>query len=352
MISPFESTYRVIGLMSGTSLDGLDICEVEFYESFHWEYRIGKTGEYQYSEGLRKRLLSAHLAPEEELNDLGKSLGEFYAQCLLDFQPHPDTMLIASHGHTVHHQPEIGCTLQIGDVAPIISQLNLPVVYDFRTQDVRLGGQGAPLVPVGDELLFDQYRYCVNLGGFSNYSFTRSGMRRAGDICAVNVVLNQLANELGEPYDPEGQLAASGSIDHLLLKNLNQIPFYQLPTPKSLGREWVDKNVWPLLNASGISIVDKLRTYSEHAAIQIGQLIDGGNALVTGGGAHNSFLMDLIRNRSNATWVVPDPKLVDFKEALIFGFLGLLRMLDRNNVLASVTGAPCDHCAGQVAMPE
>ena len=351
MSTPHEVTYRVIGLMSGTSLDGLDVCEVEFYESFHWEYRIGRVAEYSYSDELRQKLLNAHLSKKEELMDLGKTLGQFYAQCVLDFRPHPDTMLIASHGHTVHHQPEVGYTLQIGDVGPMVSGLGIPVVFDFRTQDVRLGGQGAPLVPIGDEMLFDQYRYCVNLGGFSNYSFTRSGLRRAGDICAVNVVLNQLANELGHAFDPEGQLAASGSVDSMLLKNLNQVPFYQLPTPKSLGREWVDQNIWPLIHASRLSTVDKLRTYTEHIAMQIGQLIEGGNVLVTGGGAHNDFLMSRIQDRSSAAWEIPERNLVNYKEALIFGFLGLLRLLGRNNVLASVTGAPCDHCAGQVAMP-
>jgi anhydro-N-acetylmuramic acid kinase len=245
-------------------------------------------------------------------------------------------------------------TLQIGSGAAIAAETGLPVVCDFRTTDVAKGGQGAPLVPAGDQLLFGSYFYCLNLGGFANISFQRDDKRIAGDICPVNFVLNSLANRLGHPCDPGGSLARSGTPDPNLFNELNALAFYHLQPPKSLGREWVEKNITPLLNTSGLSVHDLLRTYTEHTAFQISRMLDqdpGHTMIVTGGGAYNTFLIERIQASANNPVVIPDDPIIQYKEALIFAFLGVLRLRSHVNCLHSATGASEDSCGGAVYLP-
>jgi anhydro-N-acetylmuramic acid kinase len=239
----------------------------------------------------------------------------------------------------------------VGAGSAIAAESGLPVVSDFRSLDVALGGQGAPLVPIGDRLLFGDYDACLNLGGFANISMEYENQRIAFDICPVNFVLNLLANLLGMPYDRNGDQARKGDIDHDLLQNLNDLEYYTLPFPKSLGREWVEINIVPLLSGCPADIPSLLRTFTEHIAIQVNHVLIGQKpqkVLVTGGGANNLFLLEQIIRSGPHRWIIPDDDLMDFKEALIFAFLGILRWIGQVNVLKSGTGSRTDHCGGSI----
>lgn len=342
--------------MSGTSLDGLDLCLARFTEADgHFSYTIEAGETIPYPGEWLVRLKAAENCNGVELIKLHTAYGQFLGEssrAFLERHKQQDPLFIASHGHTIFHRPDLGYTFQLGSGASLAAAAKLPVVCDFRSTDVALGGQGAPLVPVGDQLLFGDYSYCLNLGGFANISFMQNGKRIACDIGAVNYVLNRLAKRAGKNYDPEGSIAASGTIIPALLDKLNALPFYKIAPPKSLGREWVESAIFPLLD-SGNRVEDLLRTFTEHAAIQIGEFCrEDGKMLVTGGGAHNHFFTGLLHTTCKATIVVPDAATVDFKEALIFAFLGWLRWQGKNNVLSSVTGASSDSCSGAIYCPE
>ena len=282
-------------------------------------------------------------------NVLGRYIGTQVNEFMADFAE--EVELIASHGHTVFHRPDLSMTLQIGSGADIAAICGKPTVCDFRTLDVALGGQGAPLVPIGDELLFGQYDICLNLGGISNLSFRADGQRKAYDISPCNIVLNQLARQLGQEYDADGIIAQSGRIDMPLLEKLNQLEYYQQSGTKSLGREWIDDQFFPILEQCQLSIPDQMRTVCEHIAHQIASACNttgGKTLLITGGGAHNGFLIDLIRQKFHGQVIIPDDKTIDFKEAIIFAFLGMLRANGLPNCLASVTGAKRDSCGGTI----
>jgi anhydro-N-acetylmuramic acid kinase len=342
---------RVIGLMSGTSLDGLDICLVKFTEeNGGWKYEIEKAETVRYSGEWINGLLAAEKKSGDELDQFSAAYGKYLGECVKDFISRnkispPD--FIASHGHTIFHQPEKGITFQAGDGAALREASGLPVVCDFRTLDVSLGGQGAPLVPVGDELLFGKYTYCLNLGGIANISTSVSGKRIAYDICAVNYVLNRLAKKAGKDFDEDGKLSAKGKIIPSLLEKLNALPYFHKSPPKSIGREWIEAEIFPLLNDAE-KTEDLLRTFSEHIALQVAACCDEGTMLVTGGGAHNKFLISLLREKCKTEIIVPDKETVDFKEALIFAFLGLLRWENKINTLSSVTGASRDSSGGVI----
>ena len=223
------------------------------------------------------------------------------------------------------------------------------MIYDFRSQDVILGGNGAPLVPIGDELLFSNFDACLNLGGFSNISLKRNGKRIAFDICPVNIILNDLALKLGKKFDDNGDLARTGLIDYELLDQLNQLKFYQEKAPKSLGIEWINEQVLPLIKTQKTE--DLLATFTEHAATQIANIFDFyniQNVLITGGGAYNSYLIEKIKSRTETEIQIPKKEIIEYKEALIFAFMGVLRSLNLDNVLSSATGSQNDHCSGLV----
>ena len=350
----FKENYNVIGVMSGTSLDGVDLAYIKFNHSENWAFEIFQSETVSYSEEWLNKLKNAIHFSLSELEELNSSYTKLLASIISEFiSKHHLTEIdaVCSHGHTILHQPQNGFTLQIGNLPIIRDLVNQTIVCDFRVQDVQLGGQGAPLVPIGDELLFSEYDYCLNLGGFSNVSFNENGNRIAFDISPVNTVLNFYANELGFPYDDAGNLAKSGSVNQDLLKQLNALEFYTLPYPKSLGMEFVNAEIFPLINSYSIDVKDKLRTFVEHIAVQISKICSKPNAklLVTGGGAYNRFLIERLRNYLPTTEVViPDDKTIQFKEALIFGFLGVLRLRNEINVLSSVTGANKNHSSGVV----
>lgn len=352
-----KENYNVIGVMSGTSLDGVDVAHVEFFKnSIGWQFQIHEATTIPYPNEWEDLLRKAIHLDSKELQALNVSYTNFLGKLVDNFiQQHEIRALdaVCSHGHTVLHRPNLGYTLQIGNLPALADLVKLPVVCDFRIQDVALGGQGAPLVPIGDHYLFAAYDQCVNLGGFSNISMIENNQRISFDICPVNVLLNPIAQELGFAYDDKGELAKSGKIHSELLQQLNGLSFYQQKAPKSLGMEWVIKEVHPILNVFSLAPKDVLRTLVEHMAMQIAKLlVKNGKALFTGGGTHHDFLMERIAFYApNVEIEIPDSKIIDFKEALIFGFLGVLKLRNEVNVLKSVTGASKDHSSGTILTP-
>lgn len=336
--------------MSGTSLDGLDLAAVEFQqENETWSFSLVVTETIPYFEDWNKKLKNAPSLSGENLMKLHNEYGRFTGKqinCFIEktgFKPE----IVASHGHTVFHQPKKHFTFQLGNGAEIAATTMITTVADFRTGDIALCGQGAPLVPVGDRFLFPEFDYCLNLGGFANISFEINNQRLAFDICPVNIVLNHFAEMQGYSFDKNGELGKQGKVNSELLEKLNNLSFYQQNSPKSLGREWLENEFSPILEHSSIPEKDKLRTIYTHIAQQIAAATSGnGKMLVTGGGAFNTFLIEQISSFTKTEILIPASKIVNYKEALVFAFLGVLRMKKINNCLASVTGASKDSCAG------
>ncbi|MNU15457.1 Anhydro-N-acetylmuramic acid kinase [compost metagenome] len=348
------TVYKAIGLMSGTSLDGLDICFANFWkENSSWKFEIIKAETIPYPKILEEQLRNSIYLSSQDLLALHSEYGFYLGKITKDFitkNQLSDIDLIASHGHTVFHQPQRKFTLQIGDGRAIKVQTQIPVIYDFRSQDVLLGGNGAPLVPIGDELLFSDYNACLNLGGFSNISFKINKERIAFDIAPVNIILNKLVQEFGQDYDENGDLARKGNINPQLLEQLNSLEFYALSHPKSLGIEWCNANVFSLF--SEIENLDVLATFTEHAAEQISKIFNihqFNKVLFTGGGTYNQFLIEKIKSKTNTEIIIPEKQIIDFKEALIFAFMGVLRLNNETNVLASATGSSHNHISGIIA---
>lgn len=342
--------YRVLGLMSGTSLDGLDVAYCEFnYKQGKWTYDIKKATTYAYDEDFKQKIRSMEETSAREFARFSVEIGHFFgkkAKAFLDTHS-LDVDFVASHGQTIFHRPDLNYTTQIGDLSALCSEVQVKVIGDFRSMDVALGGQGAPLVPIGDEILFCDYENCLNLGGFSNISMKKQGKRIAYDICPVNIVLNHLCEKLSLPFDDGGQIAASGKVDENLLKQLNDLPYYKKKTNKSLGKEWVVENVFPLLEKTTLSVEDLLATYTEHIAEQLSRNISG-KTLLTGGGAYNTYLIERLKKLTPHTIELPEKTIIDYKEAMIFAFLGVLRQRGEVNCLASVTGAEKDNCGGSI----
>ena len=345
-----------IGLMSGSSLDGLDIATVKF--TIESPEKIGfellHHASMEYPAEWQKRLSDAFYADKKGLElldkEYGQYLGEATAQYIADTRCKPD--FVASHGHTIFHRPEEGYTLQIGDGQAIANECKTLVVNDFRSEDVSKGGQGAPLVPIGDRLLFGDNEVCLNIGGIANASFEKKGQRIAFDICIANQALNYLAQREGKKYDADGNMARQGKVVSELLDKLNDNAFYSKPAPKSLGREFFEENIRQQIDA--YPTADALCTFAEHIAIQTGQatgVVPKGKMLITGGGAYNKHLVERIKAHCRHDVVIPDNDIIDFKEAIIFALLGFLKLEGITNVLKSVTGANSDSCSGHVSMP-
>jgi anhydro-N-acetylmuramic acid kinase len=349
--------YKAIGLMSGTSLDGLDIAACEFiHRNGRWSFKINHRHTYPYSSEWVAKLAGLSSANALTFSYINVEYGHFLGRMTKTFLENtgfqPD--LIASHGHTVFHQPENGLTVQIGSGSAIAAETGFPVVCDFRSADVALGGQGAPLVPIGDRLLFSDFGECLNLGGFANISMEYDGERIAFDVCPVNIVLNRLASLLGKEYDEDGKTARSGNVDPDLLEKLESLLYYKLKWPKSLGREWLEQEFLPLIINNKGPVADLMCTVCEHVASQVNQALDiqkPGRVLVTGGGAHNLFLLERLGSLKKHDWVIPSDELIDYKEALVFAFLGVLRWRGEPNVLHSATGSRIDHAGGAIYQP-
>ncbi len=347
-----EKKYKVIGFMSGTSLDGADIamCQFSKYDN-KWKYRIIDAKTIKYPNSWKEKLKNAENFSGRDLFRLDHAYGRYIGsviRSIIDSKKFKPT-LIASHGHTVFHEPEISGSLQIGNGHDIFSATGIPVIADFRSMDVALGGQGAPLVPVGDLFLFEEYSYCLNLGGFSNISFTKDKIRIAFDICPVNTVLNHIAMSLGSEYDRDGTLGRKGEIIPGLLKALNRLDFYNTPPPRSMGKEFLLRKFYPVTEKYIDRPYDLQATLYEHISYQISLSVNQNptdTILLTGGGAHNSFLLEKLQQKIKNKLFVPDKTLIDFKEALIFALLGLLRYRNEINCFSSVTGASKDSSTG------
>ncbi|MBO4600054.1 MAG: anhydro-N-acetylmuramic acid kinase [Bacteroidales bacterium] len=344
---------HILGIMSGTSLDGLDIayCKItdEGFELFAAET-------YPYEEEWVRRLSTLEHATAYEYALTDVELGHYIGQQINRFRNthpgHVDT--VACHGHTIFHQPHLGLTTQIGDGDAIAAETRLPVVFNFRNLDVALGGQGAPLVPIGDRLLFGQYDACLNLGGIANISYeTPDNRREAYDVCPCNMALNLLARRKGKPYDDNGQMAQQGNVVTSLLMQMDELDYYHLPMPKSLGKEWFVENLQPILDTKEHRVEDLLCTTVEHIARQVAAAAKGqriGTMLVTGGGAMNKYLVARMQALiPDCHFTIPPKEIIDYKEAIVFALLGYLRITQKNNCLSSVTGAQKDNCGGDIA---
>jgi len=347
-------TYRVIGIMSGTSLDGLDLAFCEFSkEQDNWNYQILKAKTISYSTEWEKRLKNLPRASALEFAQTHTAYGHLIGQEVKTFIQEENLIadFISSHGHTLFHQPSLGFTSQIGDGAAIAAETGLDVVCDFRSLDIALHGQGAPLVPVGDRLLFSEFDYRLNLGGFANISFEENEKTLAFDIAPANIALNYYAEKIGHPFDENGSLAAQGKLIPELLGKLNALPYYQISGSKSLGREWLETEFLSLIDSS-YPIPDILNTLVKHLSHQISLVInnskENSKLLITGGGAYNSFLIDQIKAKTNAGLVIPSDDLIQFKEALIFAFLAVLRVENQINTLKEVTGAKRNSIGGAI----
>ncbi len=352
-----KSEYKVIGVMSGTSLDGIDLVYTSFIFDTKWHFEIIFGDTIPYDSAWLKKLKDLVLFSESELKQIDIDYTAYLAGVINDFIVKyniKDIDAVCSHGHTALHQPHKQITYQIGNLPNLSSLLQQTVVCDFRVQDVKLGGQGAPLVPIGDELLFSEFDFCLNLGGFANMSTSVDNRRVAYDICPVNIVLNYYVRQLNLDYDDEGKIAASGTINQKLLKELNDLDFYKEPYPKSLGLEWVNENVIPIIDSYKLEINDILRTFVEHVAIQISNEMgykNNATVLITGGGVHNTLVINRIKEHTGNSICIPTKTVIEFKEALIFAFLGVLKLRNEVNCLQSVTGASKDHSSGNIFLP-
>src|SRR5690606_38789264 len=349
-----KTRYKVIGVMSGTSLDGIDLICVEFNKTTKWKFNVLEAQTFEYDTIWKEKLGRLITVSLEELKKIDTDYTHYLVEVINTFieaNHIKDLDAICSHGHTAINQPDNKLTYQIGNKSIFATLTRNTVVCDFRVQDVELGGQGAPLVPIGDELLFLEYDFCLNLGGFANISTKINGERIAYDICPVNIVLNRYVKSLGLHYDDRGIIASTGVINEVLLRVLNDLDFYKLPYPKSLGLEWVRACVFPLIDSQGMETQDILRTFVEHIAIQTSveiNKIDNASVLISGGGVYNEFLINRIKSLTNNKIIVPSKEIIEFKEAIIFGFLGVLRLRNEVNTLRSVTGASRNHSSGKI----
>jgi anhydro-N-acetylmuramic acid kinase len=352
--------YKAIGLMSGSSLDGLDIAYVELQQkAIQWQYKILKSDCFPYHPEWTKKLTDAiYLSAQDYLllnAEYGNYLGEIVNQFIEKNQLKGEVQLIASHGHTTFHLPQKNMTHQLGDGAALTARTGISVVSDLRSMDVALGGQGAPIVPLGEKLLFPDYHFFLNLGGIANVSIHQNDTIIAFDICAANRVLNMLANKIELPYDKGGEIASSGKIHYELLSALNSLDYYIQNFPKSLANSFGVEIIFPLIEQYNLRIEDALRTYTEHISIQIKKSLfpfsknEFQNLMITGGGAFNSFLIDCLSSslkEINFTIFLPEEEVIFYKEALIMALLGVLRLEGKNTVLSSVTGASKDSIGG------
>lgn len=340
-----QNKVTVLGIMSGSSLDGLDLCVVNFdKKEDEWVYEIINSETEEIPNQLRKQLEKSESV--ENLLELDRSYGKWIGKKINSTKQPFD--LISIHGHTVFHSPEKGLSHQIGNGEIINQLIGVPTITNFRNLDIQLGGQGAPLVPMGEKLLFREFDGFLNLGGICNASFNSEDNWIAGDIGPLNQVFNFYSKKSGYPFDDKGQLASSGEMVQSLIDNWHDLDFFNSSFPKSLGNQWVKDH---FLQDHAYPPADILRTFSAFISGEIAKVLNQHQpqrVLVTGGGAYNTFLVDEIRKQTNVEIIIPNKQLVEFKEALIFAFLGLLRVRNESNVLSNCTGASRDSCSGDI----
>jgi len=352
---------NILGIMSGSSMDGVDLvlCEIG-YEDDRYIYNILKGETYDYDDKWRLRLSKLRTQNAMAYAKTDVFYAHYLASLVEDFKSNTDLKidLIASHGHTIFHNPEQKLTAQVGDGSTLAALTEIPVVSDFRRGDVAIGGEGAPLVGIGDEHLFREFDFCLNLGGFANISTHKENERIAFDIAACNILTNRLARDLELSYDNRGEIASKGAINYDMLNELNNVDFYRIEGPKSLNRDWISKELWPVVKEfRDLPLEDRMKTIVDHIAFQVGKAVeklsdgnsDGKRLYVTGGGAFNDTLIDHIKSHTEAEVIVPEEDIVNYKEAVIFAFLGYLRMNNVENTAAAATGASRNLVSGALS---
>lgn len=355
-------TYKIVGLMSGTSLDGLDLCYCHIIKAVdNWSFEIIETKSISYSDDMESKLKDSIYLKADALLQFHNTYGSWLGQQAKQFisEKNLDVDYISSHGHTTHHQPENGLTYQIGSGQHLANESACKVICDFRTNDVALGGQGAPLVPIGDQLFFGEYDFCLNLGGISNISLEQKGKRIAYDIGLANMILNYITRKIDIAYDKGGELARSGNINQKMLDSLNGLKYYLLPHPKSIGYEWFVQEVAPIVDVTDDSIENLLHTSIHHICEKVAQQVkvnstkSTSSLFVSGGGALNHFLIEVLQEKlgKSVKVIVPKKELIEFKEAVVFALMGALRIEQEINVLKSVTGAIRDSSSGVLYLP-
>jgi len=353
-------TYFVIGLMSGSSLDGLDIVYSTItYATGKWEYEIRHTACIPYTMAWKEKLKSANQLSVPDFLHLDTAFGRYCGEQVNLFIEENDLKhkihFIASHGHTVWHEPAQRTSSQIGNGAAIAAITGYTTIADLRAMDVALGGQGAPIVPIADKLLFADYDFCLNIGGIANITINEAAPK-AFDICPANQMLNFFAEKKGISFDDHGDLAASGNINEAIFKTINEHIFYQQAAPKSLSNDFSITEIIPLLSVE--TEENALSTAVSHIAFQIVKAIapfckekTDYKMLITGGGALNHYLIQQIEEELKklalpVTCVLPEQNLVYYKEALAIALIGVLRWREEENVFASVTGATRNSVGG------
>jgi len=349
--------YYVIGLMSGTSIDGVDLVYVNFFFNKYWSFKILKFKTYEYDKDWQNILKNLIDKDQNSIKLIDKNYTKLLSKYILSFIEEFSIKkldFVSSHGHTAIHNPSSSRTYQIGNLKELSNYIGVKVICDFRVQDIKLGGQGAPLVPVGEKYIFPEYDNLINLGGFANITIKSNNNLTAYDICPVNIVFNHLSNLRHLKYDDKGKIALSGKLNFELFNCLQSLDYYKQVSPKSLGVEWVNKNILPIISSfSEIPLEDLLNTFSKHFASQIAINIKSAKkTLITGGGAYNDYLIQNIIDLTESEIIIPSSEIIEYKEALIFGFLGVLKDLNINNCYSSVTGATKDHSSGNIFIPK
>ncbi len=355
-----KQEYYAIGGMSGTSLDGVDLSYCRYFKQAEgkWQFELIAAKTYSYPENLINNIKALISNYTDAHDNLDKTLGAFYANLLQQFvEEYAINQLdfFANHGQTVYHNPAIQKTVQLGCGETIAEQTGIRTINNFRVNDVSLGGQGAPLVPIGDWHFFNSYRYCINLGGIANITIqTPDKVFAAFDICPCNVLLNHYAQQLNLAYDANGDIARKGQLQPTLLEKLNALPYYAEQAPKSLHAQFCLDTFVPIIDAYHLSTEDMLHTLCYHYADQIAKAIESSathsddELLLSGGGAFNSFLCEQIQSKTTTTIHIPDKNIIEFKEAIVFGLLGVLKLENEVNCLKVVTGASEDNIGGEV----
>jgi len=358
-----QKIYYGIGGMSGTSLDGVDLSYCRYYtqSDVKWQFELIDAQTYPYPEKLKTEIEHLIKNYNDNHTDLDKRLGAFYSSLIQQFVDEfniEQIDFVANHGQTVYHNPTKQKTVQIGCGETIAQQTQLQTINNFRINDVALGGQGAPLVPIGDWHFFNTYRYCINLGGICNITVQNSKeVLTAFDISPCNVLLNHYAQQLNVAFDEDGLLARKGNLNKALFEKLNALAYYSTQAPKSLDAQFSKVDCIPLIDTFNLSREDVLCTLCHHYAYQIGLVIEtysqseDEQMLLSGGGAFNGFLTDLIQEKCNVKVHIPDKKIIEFKEAIVFGLLGVLKLENEVNCLKIVTGASMDNVGGEVFEP-
>ncbi|MBR9920990.1 MAG: anhydro-N-acetylmuramic acid kinase [Bacteroidetes bacterium] len=348
---------RILGMMSGSSLDGVDLAICRFdWEGDHFSsWKMEQTATIPYSDAWIKRLQKCADYKLADLLQLDSLLAEAYLQILEQFDPwekrKKDIDAVALHGHTVLHQPEAEISLQLGSGAHVAKAIQAPVITQLRDADIEAGGQGAPLAPLADRFLFPGYAAYLNIGGISNCYIPNKKL--AFDTGGANQLLNRLANIAGKSYDKEGQMAKKGQLIPTLLEELNKLPWFQKPAPKSLSNQWVREIVWPIIEKTEGSVADKLHTTTQHIAWHISEALRGieGKILLSGGGAHNTYLVQCLQNHLGDSLFIPKPEVIDYKEAALTALVGFFRLEQIPAPICELTGASRNAVPGALYLP-